>query len=155
MGSELVSDSPPLNGGKSANGSAPASLTERFYEHLPFYLSIGMTYEQYWDGDCLLARYYRKAHQMKQKRRNQELWVQGAYIYEAIIDIAPVLRALTKKDVKPLPYVSEPFPLTQKEVMERRKQEEKIKYNKQKAKIAAWAAKTNTQIARREVKQSE
>ena len=92
---------------------------------------------------------------MKQKRRNQELWVQGAYIYEAIIDIAPVLHAFAKKGAKPLPYVSEPFPLTQKEVMERRKQEEKIKYNKQKAKIAAWAAKTNTQIARREVKQSE
>lgn len=155
MGSELVSDSPPLSGGKSANGSAPASLTEQFYAHLPFYLSIGMTYEQYWDGDCLLTRYYRKAHQMKQKRRNQELWVQGAYIYEAIIDIAPVLHAFAKKGAKPLPYVSEPFPLTQKEVIERRKQEEKIKYNKQKAKIAAWAAKTNTQIARREVKQSE
>lgn len=155
MGSELVSDSLPLNGGKSANGFVPSSLTEQFYEHLPFYLSIGMTYEQYWDGDCLLTRYYRKAHQMKQKRRNQELWVQGAYIYEAIIDIAPVLHAFAKKGVKPLPYVSEPFPLTQKEVMERRKQEEKIKYNKQKAKIAAWAAKTNTQIARREVKQSE
>ena len=155
MGSELVSGSPPLNGGKSANGSAPASLTEQFYEHLPFYLSIGMTYEQYWNGDCLLVKYYRKAHRMKQKRRNQELWVQGAYIYEAIIDIAPVLHAFAKKGAKPLPYVSEPFPLTQKEVMERRKQEEKIKYNKQKAKIAAWAAKTNTQIARREVKQSE
>lgn len=153
MGSELVSGSLPHSGDEPCNNAV--SFTEQFYEHLPFYLSIGMTYEQYWNGDCLLVKYYRKAHRMKQKRRNQELWVQGAYIYEAIIDIAPVLHAFAKKGAKPLPYVSEPFPLTQKEVMERRKQEEKIKYNKQKAKIAAWAAKTNTQIARREVKQSE
>lgn len=153
MGSELVSGSPPLNLGKSVNGSAPKSLTEQFYEHLPFYLSIGMTYEQYWNEDCLLTRYYLKAHQLKQQRRNQELWVQGAYIYEAIMDIAPILHAFAKKGTKPLPYVSEPFPLTQKEVAERRKQEEKIRYDKQKAKIAAWAAKTNMQMAGREVKQ--
>ena len=153
MGSELVSDSPPLNGGKSANGSAPSSLTEQFYEHLPFYLSIGMSYEQYWDGDCLLARYYRKAHQMKQQRRNQELWLQGAYFYEALTDVAPVLRAFVKKGTKATPYVSEPFALTDKEVREHRKREERLRYDKQKAKVAAWAAKTNMQMAGREVKQ--
>lgn len=153
MGSELVSDSPPLNGGKSANDSAPSSLTEQFYEHLPFYLSIGMSYEQYWDGDCLLARYYRKAHQMKQQRRNQELWLQGAYFYEALIDVAPVLHAFAKKGTKATPYVSEPFALTDKEVRERRKREERLRYDKQKAKVAAWAAKTNMQMAGREVKQ--
>lgn len=153
MGSELVSDSPPLNGGKSANGFAPSSLTEQFYEHLPFYLSIGMSYEQYWDGDCLLARYYRKAHQMKQQRRNQELWLQGAYFYEALTDVAPVLHAFAKKGTKATPYVSEPFALTDKEVRERRKREERLRYDKQKAKVAAWAAKTNMQMAGREVKQ--
>ena len=153
MGSELVSDSPPLNGGKSVNGSAPSSLTERFYEHLPFYLSIGMTYEQYWDGDCLLARYYRKAHRMKQQRRNQELWLQGAYFYEALTDVAPVLHAFAKKGTKTTPYVSEPFALTDREVKERRKREERLRYDKQKAKVAAWAAKTNMQMTGREVKQ--
>jgi hypothetical protein len=153
LGSELVSDSPPLNGGKSVNGSAPSSLTEQFYEHLPFYLSIGMSYEQYWDGDCLLARYYRKAHQMKQQRRNQELWLQGAYFYEALTDVAPVLHAFAKKGTKATLYVSEPFALTDKEVRERRKREERLRYDKQKAKVAAWAAKTNMQMAGREVKQ--
>ena len=153
MGSELVSDSLPLNGGKSANGSAPSSLTEQFYEHLPFYLSIGMSYEQYWDGDCLLARYYRKAHQMKHQRRNQELWLQGAYFYEALTDVAPTLHAFAKKGTKATPYVSEPFALTDKEVRERRKREERLRYDKQKAKVAAWAAKTNMQMTGREVKQ--
>lgn len=154
MGSELVSNSPPHYGGGSDNGSAPSSLTEQFYEHLPFYLSIGMTFEQYWDGDCLLAKYYRKAHQMRQQRRNQELWLQGAYFYEALTDVAPVLHAFAKKGTKATPYLSDPFALTLKEVKERREREEKLKYDKQKARIAAWAAKTNMQMAEKEVKRN-
>lgn len=154
MGSELVSNSPSHYGSGSDNGSAPSSLTEQFYEHLPFYLSIGMTFEQYWDGDCLLAKYYRKAHQMRQQRRNQELWLQGAYFYEALTDVAPVLHAFAKKGTKATPYLSEPFALTLKEVKERREREEKLKYDKQKARIAAWAAKTNMQMAEKEVKRN-
>lgn len=154
MGSELVSDSPPLLGGGADNGSAPVSLTALFYEHLPFYLSIGMTYEQYWNEDCLLTRYYRKAHQMKQQRRNQELWLQGAYIYEALTDIAPVLHAFAKKGTKPAPYVAEPFPLTNEEVQARAKRDTKTKYEKQKAKLAAWATKTNALMTGRGVGQN-
>lgn len=154
MGSKLVSDLLPLAGGESGNGSAPFSMTEQFYDHLPFYLSIGMTLDQYWNDDCLLARYYRKAHRMKQQRRNQELWLQGAYFYEALSDVAPVLHAFAKKGTKITPYVSEPFALTDKEVQERKKREERLRYDKQKAKIAAWAAKTNMQIAGQEVKRN-
>ena len=128
-------------------------MTEQFYEHLPFYLSIGMTFEQYWYEDCLLAKYYRKAHELKQKRRNQELWLQGAYFYEALTDVAPMLHAFAKKGTKATPYVAEPFALTSKEVIERRKREEKLQYDKQKAKFAAWAAKTNMQKVEKEVKQ--
>lgn len=153
MGNELVSNSSPRDGGRSVNDSALSSLTEQFYEHLPFYLSIGMTFDQYWNEDCLLARYYRKAHRMKQQRRNQELWLQGAYFYEALADIAPILHAFAKKGTKATPYVSEPFALTNEEVRERKQREEKLRYDQQKARLAAWAAKTNTQFAKREVKQ--
>ena len=48
------------------------SYTKTFYEVFPFYLSIGMTPEQYWDGDPMLAHYYRKAEEMRQKRKNEE-----------------------------------------------------------------------------------
>ena len=54
-----------------------------------------------------------------------------------------------------MPYAAEPFALTNKEVKERKKREERMRYDKQRAKIAAWAAKTNMQMAGREVKQSE
>ena len=99
-----------------------------------------------------MVKYYRKAHQMKQQRRNQELWLQGAYFYEAVTDVAPVLHAFAKKGTKVTPYISEPFPLTSKEIRERRNREKRIQYDKQKAKVVAWAAKTNMQMTGREVK---
>ena len=81
--------------------------------------------------------------------------MQGAYFYEVFCDVAPIMQAFAKKGTKPVPYAAEPFALTNKEVKERKKREERMRYDKQRAKIAAWAAKTNMQMAGREVKQSE
>lgn len=145
MGSGLVSDLPSLSGGE-AKQSAPSSYTEQFYEHLPFYLSIGMTFEQYWDGDCCLVKYYRKAHEIKQQRRNQELWMMGLYVYEAISDIAPVLRAFAKKGTKAEPYPAEPFPRTVEEARARKEREERKRYEEQMLKFAAQRKQINERM---------
>ena len=67
---------------------APKTYTEIFDECFPFYLSIGMTYEQYWEGDSALPIFYRKAFEMKQKRDFEDTdlksWLQGRYMIEAI-----------------------------------------------------------------------
>ncbi len=91
------------------------TYTNKFYEVFPYYLSIGMTYEQFWEGDPTLVIYYRKAEELRNKQRNQELWLQGLYIYDALCDVAPILHAFAKKGTKPNPYPSEPYPLTAKE----------------------------------------
>lgn len=96
MGNELVSDSQPHRGGES-KGFAALSYTEVFYNHLPYYLAIGMTPEQFWDGDCRLTESYRRADELKQRRRNQDLWLQGMYFYEALCDVSPILQAFAKK----------------------------------------------------------
>ena len=82
-----------------------------------------MTYEQYWEGDSTLVKYYRKAEELRNDKRNQELWLQGAYIYEAICDVAPILHAFAKKGTKPTPYCSKPYPLNAKQ--SKRDEEEK------------------------------
>ena len=147
MGSELVSDSLPRKGIGSIEASSPLSLSEQFYEHLPYYLAIGMTYDQFWNEDCTLVKYYRKAHQIKQKQRNQELWLQGLYFYDALCDVSPILHAFAKKGTKPKPYPTEPYPTTDKEVAGRKERQRILHIEKMKAKMAAWAAKTNTQMA--------
>ena len=105
---------------ESADGSghsAPVSnsYTAAFYEHFPYYLLIGMTPEQYWDGDSTLAKYYRKADELRRKRRNEELWLQGMYIYEALCDVSPVMNAFAKRGTKPRPYADHPYALTVKD----------------------------------------
>ena len=114
--------------GSEQDGSLPHSTyTEQFYEMFPYYLSIGMTPEQYWDGDCTLVKYYRKAEELRNEKRNQELWLQGMYIYEAICDVSPILHAFAKKGAKPHPYPSKPYAISEKQIrLEREEKERKI-----------------------------
>ena len=89
------------------------TYTEQFYEVFPYYLSIGMTPEQFWDSDPWLAKHYRKAAELRIERKNQELWLQGMYIYEALCDVAPILQAMAKKGTKPRAYSEQPYPITE------------------------------------------
>ena len=85
-----------------------------------------MTPEQYWDGDPTLVKYYRKADEIKKERLNEELWLQGMYIYEALCDVSPVLHAFAKKGTKPQPYSDKPYSITEKQ----RERDEIIKEQK-------------------------
>ena len=124
MDSELVSSSLSTTEEDGLKGSPSLfTYTEKFYELFPYYLSIGMTAEQYWEGDCTLTKYYRKAEELRNEKRNQELWLQGMYIYEALCDVSPVLHAYAKKGTRPSPYSSQPYPLTAKQT--KRDEEEK------------------------------
>lgn len=87
----------------------------------PYYLAIGMTAEQFWDMDSTLVISYRKAFEIKQDLENQQAWLQGMYIYDALCCVAPVLHAFAKKGTKPTPFRKEPYPLSVKQ--DKRKQE--------------------------------
>lgn len=107
-------------------------LTKEFNKYCPFFISIGMTYEQFWYGDPTIARDYLEAYRIQEKRAAEKtkwiMWEQGLYVYEAMCDVAPVLRAFSKV-TKPLPYPEEPWGLdkfeAQKEVkdLEQKKKE--------------------------------
>lgn len=74
-----------------------------------------MTCEQYWHGDVLLVRAYRKAYEYRLKQQNFDAWLQGIYIYRALCDVSPILHAFAKNGTKPNAYLSEPLPLFQKD----------------------------------------
>lgn len=119
---------------------------------LPTYMAFGMTPDEYWNGDCMLAKAYREADDIRQRRRNQELWLQGMYVYEAILDCAPLLNAFSKRP-KPQPYSSEPYPVTPQEVREKKERERKAQYERMKSFVNGWAARVNQQMAMHEAKE--
>ena len=111
-------------------------------------MSIGMSYEQFWDGDVDMVKTYRVAAELKDKRRNQELWLQGMYIYEALCDASPLFRFSMKKGpVKPEPYVKEPYPITAEEVREREVRDARAKEERLKAEFAAFAERMRKQMS--------
>ena len=71
-----------------------------------------MTYDQYWNDDPSLVKYYRKADEMRKERLNEEKWLQGMYFYEALCDVSPILHAFAKKGTKPQPYSGKPYSIT-------------------------------------------
>ena len=155
MGSELVGSAPQDGNDVSNIHYASASLTKQLYEHFPFYLAMGMTYDQYWNEDCTLVKFYREAHKIKNKQRNQELWLQGLYIYEALCDVSPVLHAFAKKGTKPTPYPSAPYPTTKNEIIENKNHQKILQFDKMKSKMIAWSTKTNAQMANIATKEVE
>lgn len=105
--------------------NSPKTIAEVFERDCPYYMSIGMTYEQYWFGDVTMVRAFREADKLRRKRLNQEQWIMGHYIYDAILSVAPVLRAFAKKNTKPIPYHNKPFPLFEEDKADQISEEEK------------------------------
>ena len=89
-------------------------LYKQFEEICPYFISIGMTYEQFWYDDVKLTKVYLKAFELKEEREALKnkwaRWEQGLYIYEALCDVSPILRAFSKA-TKPLQYPTKPYGL--------------------------------------------
>ncbi len=110
--------------------------TEVFEECFPFYLAIGMSYAEYWEGDPKLAQYYRKAYRIKQEEINNNAWLQGLYIYDAMSTaLYNALRGLGKQKPPPKNYAKQPYDFNNKVKTEVEKAKE-VEIEQEKA--AAW-----------------
>ena len=112
------------------------TYTEVFEECFPFYLAIGMSYEEYWAGDAKLAQYYRKAYQIKQDEINNNAWLQGMYIYDAVSTaLHNALRGMGKSKPPAKDYAKQPYELRNRVKSEAEKAKE-VRIEQEKA--AAW-----------------
>lgn len=140
MGSELVKGTPPTS--KKVGGANNPTHISILEDAAPYYLSIGMSLDEYWNGDCHNAVYYRKADKLKRQRANEDAWLQGAYVYSAISALVPVLR-FSMKSHDPIPYLEKPFDLNSAKSDVPVKSKEQIAYETGFAKMKAWADKVN------------
>lgn len=67
-------------------GSSTKQFTysELFERECPRYMSMGMTYKEYWEGDNDLPIFYRKKHEYDLQHMNEMAYLQGAYVAKAI-----------------------------------------------------------------------
>lgn len=84
-------------------------LTNLFERECPYYMSYGMSYDEYWNGDAYLVYFYRESYKLKMRNKDREMWKLGGYIYEVLCDVSPILHAFSKKGTKPLPYRDKPM----------------------------------------------
>lgn len=116
--------------GESGRITAEAiSPIEYLDELFAYALSLGMTFDQYWYEDPYLINAYVKAESIRQKKKNTELWLNGAYIYQAIGCLVPVLNPFSKEH-RAKPYLKRPIPITEEEKaeLEREKYERFVEY---------------------------
>lgn len=130
MGSELVNSDLPKD--------KKVSMCEIFWEAFPAYLTMGMTSDEYWNGDARLCRAYRKKREEELKLEDERLWRQGAYVYHALICVAPYFNSI--KPQKPEEYI-EPFSYTQDQARKAKAEQEQL--NKATAAFQVWADNFN------------
>lgn len=68
--------------------------------------------------DPSLAAAYREADRLRQERVNEQAWLQGYYVYQALGSVAPMLHAFAKNGTKAKPY-PKPLDLQHPEVKNR------------------------------------
>ena len=75
----------------------------------PYYMSIGMTYDQYWNGEPEMAKYFRRAEEERMKTENFRQWRMGMYMTHAVS--TALGNAFRKEGSASVKYAKEPFPL--------------------------------------------
>lgn len=128
----------------------PKFYTKQFERVCPYYMAMGMTYYEFWDGDVEIAKMTRKAHEIKMDEENQLAWLNGMYTYQAVGALAPLLKAFSKG--KAQPYPKEPFGaserLTGLTEEEREDAKQKASDDKFNAYMTAWMSQVNKKFAK-------
>ena len=116
-------------------------------------MAIGMSYDQFWNGDYEAAKMYREAYKLKADEDNYKAWLHGRYIYEAIGAWVPLQRAFSKAK-KPGDYPKEPYGISHKHMTE--EEIEDAKHKKEDGQFLAFMAEwTNAVNKKFEAKGAE
>ena len=100
-------------------------------------MSIGMTYDEFWNGDVSMVKACRKAYELKSRQQNELLWIQGIYVKDALLSV--VGNMFSKKGSTKFAYPEEPYPITAEQKAEIEAREQKAKEERLKAAFTAFA----------------
>lgn len=113
-------------------------------------MAMGMTYDEFWHGNYAKLEYYRKAYEAKRETANYDAWLQGAYVYDALCMVSPILHAFAKSGAKPVPYHKKPYgkqseyeDAAEKKAIKTNKEQQEIHAINASAKFASFMTKWN------------
>lgn len=129
-------------------------LTDVFNQEFPYYLAMGMTSTEFWDGDPALAKAYRKADELRRERRNEDDWRLGGYFYEGLMSATlTLLNGFSKQPISVPKYPTKPHPLTEEDAKREDEERRKAAFNRMLAKMEAESAR-NEKLEAKEVNPS-
>ena len=104
-----------------------------------------MSYELFWEAEPQVAAAFRRADEIKRRRTNQELWLNGVYMREALASTVGNMFSKGSKHE----YPSEPIAITVAEQEERQERLQKAKMEKIKASFMARALSVNANMQKK------
>lgn len=125
--------------GEALKTSPQKTIGEILNEACPYFMAIGVSYDEYWYKDPQRLKHYLKADEIRQKRKNNDLWIQGYYEYIALCSVSPILHSFAKKGTKPIPFPTKPITMTEEERLEVAEQERQARLLKFKEQLIASA----------------
>lgn len=131
------------------------TLSKIFREAFPHYLVMGMSAEEYWDGEPWLARSYREAYRIRMENQNRiadrDAWRMGEYIRNALASVPIVVNGFVPKGHTMHDYPEKPM-MMQAEERKLEENEKKKQENQQQlaqAMFQAFTEKINKGIRKR------
>ena len=91
-----------------------------------------MTYDEFWYGDPFRVVAYRRAHRLRIEQNNQQLWLQGLYVHNAVA--VAINNAFSKQKQK---YIEKPIELFEPSEEEKKARAEETR-RKLVEKLNAW-----------------
>ena len=129
----------PLTEDRKKDQTGPQTYGDIFDELFPHYLVMGMTPEEYWDGESSLKPAFRKAYKIRNENarriEDQNNWYLGIYIRKALQSSLLLVNGFVPKGAHPEDYPEKPFTIQEEE----KRQEEAKKKNEEQQMMLAMA----------------
>lgn len=130
--------------GRDVEHTLPFSFTRIFEYCFPYFLSWGMSYEQFWNGEPSLVKYYLKARELKVQEDNTNAWLQGIYFTQALNSALSNVFAEKKSDR--VQYFEKPIAVTKEQIEIERAKKEEEEFIKQKNSFLRLVGRINKEI---------
>lgn len=115
---------PNLPSDEDVKQESDTPISDMLDKLCPYYMMIGVPYEEFWNGDYTHLKYYVEKHKLEIEKRNQELWLQGLYNFDALS--TAISNAFAKSASQKKKYPDKPYRITEKSEEEKQAEKQKM-----------------------------